>query len=301
MATMTENDHRTTGSKPRMLDNALIASFVTVVDLGSYTQAARALYRTQSAVSLQIRRLEETLGVELFEHPRSQVVLSAHGEAFLEYARRMVELNHQALSSVEHDTLKGKIRIGSNHLYASRFLPAVLVDFCTEFPEVQVELATGSKTTLSTGLGGQFDIILNFYLASNYEGTVLSREKVFWVQSKEVDVWNKDPLPVALMPADNLLRDMMIEGLEMMGRPWRMVFESQSVDANIAAAEAGLGASICVSSRLKFKDSLLRVIPEDSCPPLPDSVFTIELAPRAVSRATRVLHRYLLDALTPDL
>lgn len=295
-----DGSHQQAVIKQRMLDNTLVAAFVTVVDFGSYTQAARALFRTQSAVSLQIRRLEDTLGVELFEHPRSQVVLSSHGEAFLEYARRLVALNSEALSSVEHDTLKGKIRIGSNHLYASRVLPHVLVDFCAEFPDVQVELTTGGQTALSAGLGAQFDIIFNFYLADAYEGIVLSRERVHWVETSSASVWAKTPLPVALLPQDNLLRTIMLDGLEAFGKPWRMVYESQSVDANMAAVEAGLAVSVCVASRLELKDTALRAIPDAYCPLLPECVFTMERATRSVSRATNVLHRYLLDALAPD-
>lgn len=288
------------GLRQPMLDNTLILAFLAVVDLGSYTQAAQNLHRTQSAISLQIRRLEESLGVPLFENPRQQVQLSAHGEAFLDYARRLVALNREALASVDHGALKGLIRIGSNHFHASQVLPPILATFCEENPEVQFELATGGQTRLSAGLGAQFDIVVNFHLADDHQGQVLSHERLHWIQARGSDVWSKDPLPVALLPKDNLLRTIMLDHLAQIGRPWRLVYESQSVDATIAAVAAGLAVSICVSSRLALSAARLRSIEGPDCAGLPDCVFTIETAPRAVSRATKALHDYILGALDPD-
>jgi Transcriptional regulator len=285
------------GLRQPMLDNTLILAFLAVVDLGSYTLAAQTLHRTQSAISLQIKRLEEALGVPLFENPRQQVQLSAHGEAFLDYARRLVALNREALASVDHGALKGLIRIGSNHFYASEVLPSLLATFCAENAEVQVELSTGGQTRLSSGLGAQFDLVVNFHLAADYQGQILSRERLHWIQGMGADVWSKDPLPVALLPKDNLLRTIMLDHLAQMNRPWRMVYESQSVDATIAAVAAGLAVSICVGSRLALSGTRLRTIGDPESAGLPDCVFTIETAPRAVSRATKALHDYILAAL----
>lgn len=288
------------GLRQPLLDNALILSFLSVVDHGSYTLAARAMHRTQSAISLQIRRLEETLGVQLFEQPRHQVHLSFHGEAFLDYARRMVDLNREALASVNDGTLRGIIRIGSNHFYASQILPDMLALFCSEYPEVQVQLTTGGQSALSTGLGAKFDIIFNFYLAEKHEGRVLSRESLHWIEATGVDVWSMDPLPVALLPQENLLRTIMIDRLNGLGRPWRMVYESQSVDATIAAVAAGLAVSICVGSRLEAAGPKLRAVEKADCPALPECVFTVELSPRPVARATRVFNEHLLHELRAE-
>ncbi|MCF8482458.1 MAG: LysR family transcriptional regulator [Rhodospirillum sp.] len=286
-----------TGLRQPMLDNTLIVAFLAVVDMGSYTLAANVLHRTQSAVSLQVKRLEETLGTQLFENPRHQIVLTADGEAFLDYARRMVELNRQALASIDHGTLKGLIRIGSNSFYASKVLPSLLAEFCERYPEVQVELTTGGQTELSAGLGVRFDMILNFYLADNHEGRILSRERLYWIQSTHSNTWGKNPLPVALLPQDTLLRTLMIDNLNAAGRSWRMIYESRSVDATIAAVAAGLAVSISVGSRLELERESLRPVEDGAYPEMPKCVFTVEAATRALSRATKVFHQYLLDAM----
>ncbi|CAK7261760.1 MULTISPECIES: LysR substrate-binding domain-containing protein [unclassified Shinella] len=290
------------GLRQPMLDNALLTAFLAVVDCGSYTSAAKFLHRTQSAVSLQIRRLEESLNTQLFEFPRNHVVLSQNGLAFVEYARRLVALNREALASVDEGAMRGQIRIGSNNFYASNVLPPLLVEFSAMYPDVQLILTTGGQSTLAEGLGNRFDLIFNFYRETDCRGQILSRETLHWVEAPDQHIWRKDPVPVALMPKESLLREIMIESLGQLGRNWRMVYESHSLDATISAVAAGLAVTICVSSRLNLAGDTLCVLGKDAAASLPECVFAVERASGPTARPVIEFYNFMIQRLgTHDL
>ena len=122
------------------LDPDLLRTFVTIVDAGGFTQAAKQVHRTQSAVSMQVRRLEETLDRVLFERDGRGVRLAPDGEALLGYARRLLKLHDEAVAALTRPDLFGLVRIGTPDDYVDRFLPEILARFARAFPRVQVEV-----------------------------------------------------------------------------------------------------------------------------------------------------------------
>ena len=229
----------------RVLDHDLLRVFVAVVDYGGYTAAAQALHRTQAAVSQQIKRLEEAAQTALFQHPRRTVQLTEQGRTLLDYARRLISLNDEALGSLRSDDVGGKVRIGANNYYATAVLPPLLAQFCRQYPEVQLELHTGVAADMDRRLGSTFDIIINVHPAGAAAGgLLLRREPLHWVTSVNDSPHARDPLPLALLPHGSLFRSWAIAALAQVERPWYVVQESTNIAALKAACVAGLAVGV---------------------------------------------------------
>jgi len=281
--------------RTRVLEHDLLRIFVAVVDYGGYTAAANVLHRSQAAVSQQIKRLEESAQVALFRHPRREVQLTPQGQTLLEYARRLVALNDEALSSIRSDEVGGKVRIGANNLYATTVLPKLLAQFCKAHPEVQIEMHTGVASEMHKRLGQRYDMVINNYAAGTGGGHLLQRRPVHWVASPTASPHERNPLPLALLPQGSLLRAMAIEALARDGRAWHLAQESSGDPSLDACAAAGLAVGITT-----MVEPGLRVLTEaDGMPRLGEIDVRLELADSYLPRAAVKLHAFLLDALLP--
>ena len=138
------------------LDPELLAAFVAVADHRSFTRAAAALNRTQSAVSMQIKRLEERLGIELFRRSKVQVDLSPSGEGLLGYARRILALNEEAVGRLREHSVEGVVRLGVMDDYGTFVIPPLLASFIGGYPRIKVEMETGLTSTMVSRLGKAF-------------------------------------------------------------------------------------------------------------------------------------------------
>ena len=136
-----------------MLDPDLLRAFVVVADRLSFTRAAEQLNRTQAAVSLQVKRLEERLEIALFRRSTARVELTAAGEGFLTDARRILALNEQAIARISSQRVAGRVRIGVMEDYGTKILPRLLADIAERFPLVQVEMEIGLTALLLKRLG----------------------------------------------------------------------------------------------------------------------------------------------------
>jgi DNA-binding transcriptional LysR family regulator len=282
----------------RVLEHDLLRVFVAVVDSGGYTAAGQLLHRTQAAISQQIRRLEEAVRAPLFEHPRRMVRLTSQGRILLEYARRLIALNDEALASLRSDEVAGRVRIGANNHYATHILPKLLADFSRRHPGVQVELHTGVAADMQERLGGSYDILINVHPAGLGSGVLLRREQLHWVTSHADSPDQSDPLPVAFLPQGSLLRSMAVASLGRAGRSWRVVQESSNIASLMAAVASGWAVS--VFQRSSIDPIQMRVLGEaDGMPALPMIDVRLEVAQRYLSRAAVELHRFLMAALKP--
>ena len=190
----------------RVIEHELLRVFITVVDYGGFTAAGQVLHRTQAAVSLQIKRLEETVQAPLLQHPRRAVQLTRQGEILLDYARRMLSLNDEALSAVRGDELAGRVRIGAINHYASSVLPPLLAEFCELHPEVQIEVHTGVAAEMDRKLGSTYDLIINISPEGQGEGVLMESLQPLWVTSARHSPHDREPLPLALLPNGSLFR-----------------------------------------------------------------------------------------------
>src|SRR3954453_8477358 len=141
-----------------VLDPDLLRAFVAVADQRSFTRAAALLNRTQSAVSMQIKRLEERLGAELFKRNKAHVELSAAGEGLLGYARRILTLNEEAVGSLAERKIEGVVRLGVMDDYGSCIIPPLLASFLAGYPRIHIEMETGLTFSMPARLGESYDL-----------------------------------------------------------------------------------------------------------------------------------------------
>ncbi|CAM5180020.1 HTH-type transcriptional regulator HdfR [Castellaniella defragrans] len=213
--------------KNPVLDLDLLVAFVAVADHRLFTRAAAALDRTQSAVSMQIQRLEDQLQVKLFHRTKLHVELSTAGESFLGYARRLLTLNDEAIGRVRDHRVEGLVRLGVMEDYGTLLVPALLARFMAGHPRIRVEMETGLTSSMPERLGNGFDLVIAMHPGGQGGGRFLRREQAVWAGSPDHAVGASDPLPLALYPQGCLFRKWALEALDAMKRPWRLAFVSR--------------------------------------------------------------------------
>src|SRR5215216_1414743 len=276
------------------LDPELLRAFVAVADHRSFTRAAVTLNRTQSAVSMQIKRLEDRLGVELFSRTKANVDLSAAGERLLGYARRILALNEEAVGRVREHKVEGRVRLGVMDDYGTVVVPPLLASFIANYPLIDVEMETGLTSTMTDRLGKAYDIVIAMHPEGHSEGELLRREQAVWAASAEHRVEEFDPLPVALYPQGCLFRSWAMQALDKANRPWRLAFVSHSLSAVEAIAAQGLAVTVVKSGT--FPSGLRRLSKRDGLPPLPRAEIRLHRAPK-LSRAATLLADHLVASL----
>lgn len=270
---------------------------VTIAERGGFSRAATALHRTQSAVSMQMQRLERAAGTALFARRGRTVRLTREGEALVGYARRMLTLGDEALGAISKSECAGTVRIGSLDDYATRVMPAILAKFWSAYPDVQVEVRTGLTTDLFERLGVDYDLVLGMQPAGSGRGTLIRRDRPVWAAAAKYDAHKKQPVPLALYPEGCLFRRWATRSLEDAGRPWRCAYVSQSYYALEAAVRAGLAVSVFKRSTLA--PDLRRLSAAQGFPALPEIEIVMHRT-RDASRAANQLAEALIEHLRSD-
>ncbi|QOZ25365.1 LysR substrate-binding domain-containing protein [Bradyrhizobium sp. CCBAU 51753] len=281
-----------------VLDPDLLRAFVAVADHRSFTRAAAALNRTQSAISMQVKRLEERLQAELFHRSTTNVDLSAAGEGLIGYARRILSLNEEAVGRVRAHGMDGRVRLGVMDDYGTLIVPPLLASFVANYPLVHVEMETGLTSTMTDRLGEAYDLVIAMHPEGRGEGELLRTEQAVWAASTEHRVEQIDPLPVALYPQGCLFRSWAMQALDEAKRPWRLAFVSHSLSAVEAIAAQGLAVTVVKSGT--FPPALRRLTARDGMPRLPRAEIRLHRAPN-LTRAASLLADHLVMALRqPD-
>ena len=249
------------------LDPDLLRAFVAVADHRSFTRAAAALNRTQSAVSLQIKRLEDRLGAELFKRTKAKVDLSAAGEGLLGYARRILTLNEEAVGRLAERKVEGLVRLGVMDDYGTSVVPPLLASFLAGYPRIHVEMETGLTSFMPARLGEAYDLVIAMHPQGDGEGEFLRREQAVWATGTSQQAEQQDPLPVALYPPGCLFRKWAITALDAAERPWRLAFVSHSLAAVESVAALGLAVTVVKAGTFPAKLRPLSV--RDGMPQLP--------------------------------
>jgi DNA-binding transcriptional LysR family regulator len=276
-----------------VLDLDLLKAFVAVADQRSFTRAAAILNRTQSAVSMQIKRLEDRLGAELLSRSRVQVDLTAAGDELLAFARRMLVLNDEAVSRLREHKVEGHVRLGVMDDYGAMVVPPLLASFATGYPRIRVEMETGLTQTMPGRLGEAFDLVIAMHPEGSFEGTLLRRERAVWAAGPSHDTAKIDPLPVALYPHGCLFRKWAIEALDAARRPWRLAFVSHSSAAVESIAAQGLAVSVFKSGT--FPSRLRALTDQDGMPPLPAADIRLHRAPNLSQAASLLAHHLVAE------
>lgn len=222
----------------RNLDLTTLRSFVAVADSGGVTRAAGALHLTQSAVSMQLKRLEEMLGLELLDRSGRTVALTSSGEQLLTYARRMVAMNDEVVARLTANEFEGEISLGVPHDIIYPYIPPVLRRFSVDFPRMRIRMISAPSRRLREMFGkGECDAILTTEDAPGPGGEVLVRKPLIWVGAIAGTAWRQSPLPLAFC-SNCIFRQSVLRRVDASDIPWEMVVESEldnAVDAVVSA------------------------------------------------------------------
>ncbi|WP_135501834.1 LysR family transcriptional regulator [Roseovarius aestuariivivens] len=228
----------------RNLDMTTLRSFLSVSEQGGVTRAAQVLNLTQSAVSMQIKRLEDMLGLELLDRTGRRVALTASGEQLLGYARRIVDLNDEAVGRLTDKVYEGEVVLGVPHDIVYPVVPRVLKSFNSALPRVNVVLKSSSTNRLHEARArGECHLILTTESQVAPGGETLAEIPLRWVGAMGGQVWKKRPLRVAFC-SQCIFRPFALRRLEAAGIDWDMIVETEedrSVEALISA-DLAIGA-----------------------------------------------------------
>lgn len=218
--------------------------FVAAVDAGSLSSAAPEVHRSQSAVSMQLKKLEAAVGCQLLVRGARQLQLTPEGQTLLGYARRMLDLHAEAQAAFHGEELTGRVRLGVPDDYAAKYLTPVLKRFAPRHGGVEIELNCEQSTSLIPRVErGDLDLAL-VSREHPQRGTLLFHEPMVWVGSPQFDVWRRDPLPIAVYEDTSLARRSAINSLALQGRRYKVVYNSSSLAGQIAAVESGLAVAV---------------------------------------------------------
>jgi DNA-binding transcriptional LysR family regulator len=279
-----------------LLDIDQLRTFVVIAETGSFTRAAEVVHKTQSAVSMQMKRLEERIGRPVFERDGRASKLTEDGERLLDYARRIVKLNSEALATVVGSGLTGSVRLGVPDDYADRYLPEIMARFARSHPDVELTVLCEPTVELVDRIDrGDLDLAIITHKAANRPSEVIRRERLLWVSSNRHSTHLEEPLPLALSRGTCSWRRVAIARLDEIGRPYRVLYTSGNSSALSAAVLAGLAITVSPESALRPG---MRVLgPADNFPPLP--VFDIGLLrnPHETSAVTDALASHIVQGL----
>ena len=280
-----------------MLDIDLLRSFVSVVDAGGFTRAGERVHRTQSTVSQQIKRLEDTFGRPLLHRNGKRVALTEEGERLLSYARRILALAEEAHQVVAQSAGAGVVRLGLPEDFAASRLAQVLARFARSRRGARLDVRCDLSVRLRDDLDrGELDLILFKRDAGERGGIACWPERLSWIASRrrELDV-RRDPVPLVVFPQGCLYRNRAIHALEAAGRAWYIAYTSPNFYGIQAAVSVGLGVSILPQAAILADHRVLGA--KEGFARVPNTELALLAAPDA-SPATRRLADILADFCT---
>ncbi|MGH1428503.1 MAG: LysR family transcriptional regulator [Arenicella sp.] len=272
----------------------LLRSFVTISDLGSFTQAADRLAKSQSSISLQIKKLEELIGQEVFSRQGHNFELTKSGETLLPFAKEILKLHDRALGELSGKELMGKVRLGIPSEFALRLLPRIVGDFSRKNPKVTLEVVCDLSRNLRNGLElNKYDLILAILDDPQpSDGESIIVDELVWACSAEG--YSRKTFPVSLIAAPDgcIYRKRAIERLQQSGVPWSITYTIMDIAGITSAVEEGLG--ITVLARKTLPNTLKEIPPPFGSKPLGSiGLKLFHSAGENTSQASRFLAEYI--------
>ncbi|MGP0092528.1 MAG: LysR substrate-binding domain-containing protein [Xanthobacteraceae bacterium] len=251
-----------------LLDVDQLRTFIAIVESGSFTRAADVVHKTQSAVSMQMKRLEERLERPIFARDGRASKLTEDGERLLDYARRIVRLNVEAVAAFSDAELSGRVRLGVPDDYVDRYLPEIMARFSRAYPGAELSVICEPTVDLIERIdAGELDLAIATNCDATRAAEIFRRERLLWVASNRHSIHIAERLPLALGRPSCSWRRMALEALEAVARPYRLLYSSSNAGAVAAAVLAGLAVSVLPESGLRPG---MRVLgPADGFPELP--------------------------------
>ena len=235
---------------PRNLDLTALRSFVAVAESGGVTRAAGMLNLTQSAVSMQLKRLEESLDQKLLDRSARAIAVTPAGEQLLGYARKLLKVNDEVFSRLTATEYEGELRLGVPHDIIYPAIPGVLKRFAAEFPRMHVRLVSApTRKLLDMFSRGEVDLILTTEENCGPGGQVLVELPLLWIGALNGAAWRKTPLPVAFC-SNCIFRSGVLRALDANGNDWYMAVDSEMDNAVEAAVSADLAVHVALKGSL---------------------------------------------------
>ena len=235
-----------------LLDIDQLRTFIAIAETGSFTKAAEVVNKTQSAVSMQMKRLEERIERPIFARDGRASKLTEDGTRLLDYARRLVKLNVETVAAFSDAALSGRVRLGVPDDYADRYLPEIMARFSRAYPSVELTVLCEPTASLLERIdGNEIDLAIVTNCESKRASETFRRERLLWVTSNRHSTHLEERLPLALGRPSCSWRRTAIERLESIGRPFRVLYSSSNAGAVAAAVLAGLAVSVLAESGLR--------------------------------------------------
>ncbi|MCM2293843.1 LysR substrate-binding domain-containing protein [Allorhizobium sp. BGMRC 0089] len=283
------------------LDIDQLQTFVAIVDTGSFTKAADRVFKTQSAVSMQMRRLEERVGKQLFVKDGRGNRLTAEGEKLLNYARRIIRLNSEAIAAFDDNRLEGSLKIGTPDDYADRYMPEIIGRFAKTHPNVELYIVCEPSASLAEKMTrGELDIALVTHNPAARSSHVVRTEPLCWVASANHPLPEDAPVPLAVGRRDCNWRQLACSALDADGRGYQILFTSWSSTVVAAAVLAGMAVSVLPESALRTGMKILTSA--EGFPPLPPVQIGIMKRPGLSSSLSNAITDHIsacLDNISP--
>ncbi|CAH0356532.1 LysR substrate-binding domain-containing protein [Sphingobium sp. CECT 9361] len=282
----------------RNLDIDLLRTFVTIADLGSFTAAGARLGRTQSTISLQVKRLEALVSRILFERTARSVLLTLDGQVLLGSARKILHMNDKVIAELTEPDVRGRVRLGVPEDFATAHLPDILALFTEAHPLVELEVTCDLTLNLLDRFhAGAFDLVLvKREPAAAPQGVRVWREPLVWVARNQEAVDGNEVIPLVVSPEPCVYRKRATDALDAGGRTWRIAYTSTSLAGAQAAVKAGLGISVLPKKMVP--SFLVPVATTQWLPQLPDTEIAL-IEGRSISDTAHMLAQHIVQALEP--
>lgn len=283
------------------LDIDQLKTFLAIIETRNFTKAADRVAKTQSAVSMQVKKLEETLGKQLFLREGRTISISDHGQRLISYARDIVEKSNEAIAAFDENALRGSVYLGTADDYAERFLPGILAGFSQSNPLVEVSVICEDTNGLIHHIReGELDVAIVTHNFSSIQNELLRKEPLLWVTSANHTVQDSDPVPLALGSPNCGWRKSAVDALAKSGRAFRMLYSSSSATVLTSAVLSGLAVAVLPESALRRG---MRILTErDGFPALPQCEIGLLRGRREANEVTEALVKHIrksLNAISP--
>lgn len=281
---------------PMHLDLDLLRSFVVVAETGVLSRAAGQVGRTQAAISMQVKRLEDAVGQPLLIRSGRGVTLTLHGERLLAHAQKILRAHDEAVAELSGGGLTGSLRFGVPDDYATVFLPPLLRSFARQHPQVLIEVICGPTPRLLERLKSHaLDIAMVSVPEPFPSGQVLRREPLVWVGVRGGDAVRRDPLQIALSDPDTLDHIAAKASLDQAGRPYRVAYASGSMAGLTAVVRSGQAVAVLTETAVPPD---LQILPVASgLPPLPAVGITLRVSGREPSLLQKTFELHIRSIL----
>jgi DNA-binding transcriptional LysR family regulator len=280
------------------LDSDLLRMFVAIADSGNVTRAAGDIGRTQSAVSLQLKRLEENVGKPLFNRGPRGVTLTEGGNQLLPYARRIVGLMDETTAAMRRKPLDGLVRIGIPEEYGHTVLPRALAAFAESHPSVDVTVLCGYTAQQMAALENDaLDLAVVFDWSAQVHGEVLFVDPTVWVTSDAHRLHERNPIPIGVYGRSNWCREFAIRSLEQHSLPYRIAYTCDTSGGLKIAVTAGLG--IAPLSRSNIPADCRELTVDDGFPPIDSSRVVLRRNAHHSSPAVESMAELIRSAFWP--